>query len=478
MFILTLALFIHLRIPLEARVIEVGPAKPYTLPGAAAAVAEDGDTVLIDAGSYVDCATWTRNNLLIRGVGGYAHVHDKSCGGKAIWVIQGNNTTVENIEFSGAAVPDRNGAGIRQEGTNLTVRHCFFHDSEEGILAGDNAASTILIEYSEFARCGYGDGYSHNMYINHVRRFTIRNSYIHHARVGHDIKSRAYETYILYNRISDESDGTASRNIDLPNGGFAVILGNLIHHGPKTENSNAIAFGLEGLTNPARSLFIACNTIVNERSPGSFVNIPGTGTDTLKMVDNIFAGPGTLLVGKAAALDTSANLIRAVIAQAGLADPAAYDYHLLPGSPAINAGIDPGFAAAYPLVPQFEYVHPASATLRLAAGIPDIGAYEYIPPAAVAPDTKGGSATIAIESLYPQPASASMTVGFSVPVRADVTLRVIDLLGRLQAAGARLTAVKGKNEINLSTTRLPAGMYFLQAAGNGSTAHRMFLIGR
>ena len=37
-------------------------------------------------------------------------------GGKAIWLDTAKNLTVENIEFSGARVPDRNGAGIRAEG--------------------------------------------------------------------------------------------------------------------------------------------------------------------------------------------------------------------------------------------------------------------------------------------------------------------------------------------------------------------------
>ena len=59
--------------------------------------------------------------------------------GKAIWVIQGDDTTVESVVFTGAAVVDKNGAGIRQEGKNLTVRRCYFHDNEDGILAGDKA---------------------------------------------------------------------------------------------------------------------------------------------------------------------------------------------------------------------------------------------------------------------------------------------------------------------------------------------------
>ena len=69
-------------------------------------------------------------------------------------MVAGNDTTIENIEFSGARVPDQNGAGIRQEGANLLVEHCYFHDNQEGILAADNPASSIAIDSSVFARNG------------------------------------------------------------------------------------------------------------------------------------------------------------------------------------------------------------------------------------------------------------------------------------------------------------------------------------
>ena len=180
----------------------VGPTHTYTLPSQVSTLVQNGDTVLIDAGVYnSDVARWTANNLVLRGNGGMAHLkaNGNSYGGKAIWVVSGNNTTVEQIEFSLCSVVDLNGAGIRQEGINLTVRHCYFHDNDEGILAGDNVTSNILIEYTEFYNNGYGDGFSHNLYINHVNSLTFQYNYSHHAHIGHELKSRAYNNYILYN---------------------------------------------------------------------------------------------------------------------------------------------------------------------------------------------------------------------------------------------------------------------------------------
>ena len=41
----------------------------------------------------------------------------KNSQGKGIWVVQGSDNIVENVEMSGAAVADRNGAAIRLEGS-------------------------------------------------------------------------------------------------------------------------------------------------------------------------------------------------------------------------------------------------------------------------------------------------------------------------------------------------------------------------
>src|SRR6185436_9475588 len=99
-----------------------------------------------------DVCKWVANNLHLIGVGGKAHLNAEKTayGGKAIWVIVGNNADVENIEFSNCEVVDLNGAGIRLEGKNLVVRSCYFHDNQEGILAGDYPESDVVVEYSEF----------------------------------------------------------------------------------------------------------------------------------------------------------------------------------------------------------------------------------------------------------------------------------------------------------------------------------------
>lgn len=350
----------------------MGPGKTYTMPNQAAAAVRNGDTVEIAAGEYTgEVATWKADALVLRGSARFARLHAPAdiTNGKAIWVIQGKNTTVENIEFYGAAVPDLNGAGIRQEGDGLLVRNCYFHDNEDGILGGGGAASEVVIEYSEFANNGAGDGYSHNMYISNIGSFTLRFCNTHHAKVGHDVKSRAQRNYILYNRILDGADGTASMEIDLPNGGTSYVIGNIIHQGPASENSTLLNYGAEGLSNTGKDLYVASNTFVNDRAGGgTFVAIRPGGT--AKLANNIFAGPGTPFTGAA---DTAANWMGS---DPGFLDRPGYDFRLGGTSAAIDKGKDPGMAGGLSLLPVSQYVPNAQGMNRPVTGNLDIGAYE------------------------------------------------------------------------------------------------------
>ena len=103
------------------RLILVGPERALKLPSAATKIAQPGDRIRIDAGTYRDCAVWRTPNITIKGVGGYAHVKDISCHRKAIWVFYASPVEISNVRFSGAWVRHRNGAGIRWEGYGRLV---------------------------------------------------------------------------------------------------------------------------------------------------------------------------------------------------------------------------------------------------------------------------------------------------------------------------------------------------------------------
>jgi len=365
--------------PSSAATLLVGPDKFYKTVRAAAEAAQSGDLVLIDAGVYSkDVARWKADNVTVRGVGGRAHLRADGAevGGKGIWIVSGKNFTAENIEFSGAAVPDRNGAGIRSEteGT-LVLRNCYFHGNENGILGG---ADSMLIESCVFDRNGAGDGRTHNLYV-WGRSVAIRGSYTHRAVVGHNIKTRATTNYILYNRISDESDGTASYEIDVPDCGRTYIIGNLIEQGPRSENSSIVAYGAES-DNNVMDLDVVNNTIMNRREDGATYLQLREGAKAL-IQNNILYGPGTAWSG--GRVIEANNYIETLTTNAPrFFAPGAYDFHLTRRSPKslVDAGSPPGTSATgFDLTPTSEYVHEARCKPRPSAGALDIGAYELGP---------------------------------------------------------------------------------------------------
>jgi hypothetical protein len=360
-----------------ALIVRVGPGRPYTHPSQVTGVVQSGDVVEIDAGTYNGPAsTWSTPNLTLRAVGGRAHMVAPATisNGKAIWVTQGSNIAVENIEFSGAAVPDLNGAGIRAEGQHLAICGSYFHDNQEGILGG---GGNVLIEYTEFARNGNCDdpvgGCSHNIYIGGGNRFTLRYSYSHHARIGHLVKSRAWENYILYNRIMDEADGTSSYVINLPNGGLSYVIGNLLQQGPNADNSTILIYGEEGLINPSKTLYVVNNTFVNDLGSGTFVSIAGGGTVTATLQNNLFVGNGTLVSGTA----TQVSNLRTNAPN--FVNIGAFDYRPTAATPGIDQGTAPGPGSGFDLTPVYQYVHPVNRAARTTSNVIDIGAYEYVP---------------------------------------------------------------------------------------------------
>jgi hypothetical protein len=291
-----------------------------------------------------------------------------SAEGKAIWVIRRGEVTVENIEFIGARVEDRNGAGIRLEGGHLTVRRCVFFDNQNGILTGNEAGTRLDIESSEFAYNGAGDGLSHNLYVGQIDALRVSGSYFHHANAGHLVKSRARENWVAYNRITDEPGGRASYELEFPNGGLAQVVGNLIQQGAETRNSVIVSFGAEGYAWPLNRLQLAHNTIVNDQSQGgTFVRVT-PGAEGLQTRNNLFVGRGRVDAGESVDAAGDHRVDWSAFARA-----ARQDFRLDATRPERLAELA-AVAVEPALSPKFEYRHPVSlqrleATPRLAGAL-------------------------------------------------------------------------------------------------------------
>ena len=341
----------------EGTILRVGPGEAYATIAAAARQARDGDTVLIKAGEYqADVTTWKQKRLTVRGVGGQARLNPlgRSAEVKATWVIRNGQFLIENIDFIGAKAGDRNGAGIRFEGGHLILRNCRFHGNQNGLLATGGRNSILEIEHSEFGYNGQGDGLTHNLYVGEITSLSVTGSYFHHANVGHLIKSRAARNVIAYNRITDETGGRASYELEFPNGGIAHIIGNVIQQNRDGENSTLIAYGMEGLKWPDNRLTLIHNTLVNEAPlGGAFLRVASPDV-RVRSANNLWVGPGKYHVPGTL---ESVNDLRADWDH--FKAPARYDYRLEAAGLSLKA-VPPDFPAAPGVepTPSREYVHP------------------------------------------------------------------------------------------------------------------------
>jgi len=102
-------------------------------------------------------------------------------------------------------VPDKNGAGIRQEGAGLTVRNCFFHDNEDGILTGadPNQRFSPHRAIGVFTTTAMGMATHIICTLGISAALRCNNCFKPSSKEGHNIKVTPRRTnYILYNRIS------------------------------------------------------------------------------------------------------------------------------------------------------------------------------------------------------------------------------------------------------------------------------------
>lgn len=311
-----------------AATIRVGPGADVASISEAAKLAKSGDTVEIQAGEWHgDVALWENKDVTIRGVGGrpVLHAAGRSVEGKGIWVFRHGRFIVENIEFRDARVSDGNGAGIRLESGKLRVVKCHFLNNQSGILTSNDDTVELEIESSLFAEApDMVDPPPHLIYVGRIAFVKITGSRFHKGHVGHLIKSRAKVSEISYNLIFDGPGGTASYEIDLPDGGIVRLIGNVVGQSATSENYTMIAYGAEGVTWERNSLLIAHNTLLSEGvRPAWFIRVwknkVPANFKTIA-VNNLYSGIGLFNYGLSGSFEGNWLIPKSVINDAAMLD--------------------------------------------------------------------------------------------------------------------------------------------------------------
>src|SRR4051812_5014251 len=185
-------------------ILTVGLGLEYGTIAEAVAASQSGDTIQVQAGTYTNDFTHITHNLTLQAVGGMVTMAATVAApdGKAILTegMAGIDVTIDGFAFTGAVVPDGNGAGIRYEGGSLTITNSHFYGNQDGILGAADPNGVISISQSEFDHNGAGDGRTHNIYIGDIASFSLTNSFVHDAIGGHEVKSRAENNIITGNR--------------------------------------------------------------------------------------------------------------------------------------------------------------------------------------------------------------------------------------------------------------------------------------
>ncbi len=308
----------------ESRPVHIISRGFYANPSQAFANAKDGDRIEIQAGTYNDVGVLKANNVTVVGVNGQPQIDGQSkiADGRGIWVIYGNNTTLDNFEMlhedngkRGEAAWDQ--AAVYLMGNNLTLRHMDVHDNMQGFFNATRTGSrcNLTIENSVFARNGDGGGHSHNIYVNHnITKLTMRGVWSRDCRGGHILKVRAFESDIQGCLFTDPNGTSLNWFLDFPDGGSHKFTGNIVEHNNQNHGSVLIAYGEEGLLNPApHEMLIAQNTFIND-GEGTFFKIQNL---TASVRENIF-------VGKNAPADTGNQ----VVTKDALANPVEYDFRV------------------------------------------------------------------------------------------------------------------------------------------------------
>ena len=354
-----------------AETLVAGPeGAPLSL-SAALSQARDGDTIELLPGEYREAhAVLVNRRLTIRGIGKRPVLNGggKPSGlHKALWLVRGGEVTLENLEFRGARASDGEGAAVRLEGGRLQVRRCEFYDNEYGIHATNDDQAQVDIQDSVLGMAPKVEGaLYHLLNVGRIARLSVSGSRFQQGFEGHMIKSRARESVIGYNFIHDGRRGGASYEIELPAGGLATVIGNVIGQGTDSQNRVVLAYGTDGRPWDRNTLLVAHNTFISYKwTPAWFLRVfsDSLPQDTeVVAVNNLVVGPGVFWLGASGHFDGNRPATLGM-----LRDADTYAFELAPDSIWRGSGIDPRQVGKRDLSPKAEFEWPVG-TRALSAG--------------------------------------------------------------------------------------------------------------
>lgn len=296
-----------------------------------------------------------------------------------------------------------------ENGQNVTIRNCIFHDSGNGLFVAA-ASKNVLIQGCYIYDNGIVNSiYEHNTYTEALGMVYQFNYFgpLRAGCLGNNLKDRSAGLVVRYNWIE-----SGNRQLDLVDAEDSMVLvndpsyhqtfvyGNILIEPDGAGNSQIAHYGGDS-GNPSiyrkGTLYFYSNTIVSTRTDNTTLLHLSTNDETCDCRNNIVwttaSGDHLALVDSAGVLHLKNNWLKSgwVASHSGLTgtisndggnltgdspgflDAANQDYHLVRQSACVNAGtaLDP---AAYAVT--YQYVKHRLSELRPSVGKLDLGAFE------------------------------------------------------------------------------------------------------
>jgi hypothetical protein len=171
-----------------------------------------------------------------------------------------------------------------------------------GLLSASRPDMHLVVRHCEFGDAPRHDSglLHHLLYVGAIGTCVVMYSRFGKGWRGHLLKSRAGVNRILWNELVDGPDGEASYELEFPNGGDNLVLGNRIEQSARTQNTTLLSMGAEAEGRRGGRLVLRDNRFVNHHpgtpeAPARFVHLWHERLGgAVEVVDkgNVFEGPG------------------------------------------------------------------------------------------------------------------------------------------------------------------------------------------
>jgi hypothetical protein len=237
----------------------VGANQPYTSLASALAASHDGDTIMLQAGTYSTGAVTVSHAVTIEGTGGTAHlVASNALADGGALITTANNVTLANLEISGATSLSHSAVAIKATAGNLTMSGVNAHNNDSA-LADSVSGSLVQVSSSDFG--SNGGGKAAVIDIGAVGEFDLSTSKVHDSIGVTEVRSLAGFTGIGYSQLTDGS-GSSLYALDLPNVGNVIVAYTVLARGAGALDPSLIHLG-GGMPNPPGYLTVHDSTFTS-----------------------------------------------------------------------------------------------------------------------------------------------------------------------------------------------------------------------